>query len=312
MIYRQAHHGGEWVDLESPTDEEIRAIAREFDISERLETELLSPTPFPLVGGDERVALAVLHFPAHVGEHHPDSAEGDTKSQEVDFIVSRDFVITVRYEVVAPLHRLRRLLESEEILGGKSAITTDTLVEILFAHLYAAVRDHTNHVADRLAHIEHQMFAGEERAAVRAISGVNREYLHLLAALANQEEPLDRFLGALARPECFGAHFAERAARVRSERAQVEALVRTHRAVATELRETNSALLESRQNDIMRTLMMITVVVLPLELLAFIFAMHVPGQPFEHNPNAFWIITGAMGAAFALLVGYFAKKRWLY
>lgn len=310
MIYRVTHKGGLWVDLENPTDEEVRSIANEFGINERLETELLAPTPFPLVSGEHGVVLLVLHFPSHAGSH--EERNGGVKNQEIDFIVGHGFIVTVRYEVVAPLHRLRRLLESDQLVSGSaSVITADVLLEVLFAHLYAALRDHTNHVADRLARAEQDMFENHERRTVRAISEVNREYLHLESALANQHEPLSRFLSVLAKPEFFGEHFEERRRRTLIERAQVAELVRTHRAVATELRETNSALLESRQNDIMKALTMITVVVLPLELFAFIFAMHVPGQPLEENPDAFWIIIGSMLGAVVLILFIFAKKRWL-
>ncbi|MBU6321147.1 MAG: CorA family divalent cation transporter [Patescibacteria group bacterium] len=316
MVYRQEHAGGVWVDLENPADEEIRAVAREFCLSERLEAELLSPTPFPLVSGDERAALAVFHFPAHADEHnavHDErSAENETKTQEVDFIVGKHFIVTVRYEVIAPLHRLRKLLESEELQGGSAKIATETLLEILFAHLYAAVRDHTNHLADRLARIEADMFAGQERHAVRAIGNVNRAYLHLLAALANQEEPLDRFLAALARGDYFGAPFNERAARIRSERSQVEELVRTHLALGTELRETNSALLNAGQNQIMRTLTVVNFIFLPLGLVSWIFAMRTAGMPIVDSPNAFWIVMGIMAAISLLLTGVFAKKRWIF
>jgi len=203
-------------------------------------------------------------------------------------------------------------LESEEILGGKSAITTDTLLEILFAHLYAAVRDHTNHVADRLTRIEHLMFTREERSTVRAISGISREYLHLLASLANQEEPLDRFLTALTRTECFGVAFVERSARIKSERAQVEALVRTHRAVATELRETNTALLESRQNEIIKTLTVVNMIFLPLGLITWTFAMRAEGMPLIARHDAFWIVLGGMAAVALSLTVVFAKKRWIF
>lgn len=311
MIYRQAHHGGVWVDLEQPSDEEIRQVAREFALGERIEAELLTPTPFPLVGGDEQAALAVLHFPSHVAEHGHGEA-GDTRSQEVDFIVGQHFVITVRYEVVAPLHHLRKLLESEDLLGHKSTITTDMLLEVLFTHLYAAVRDHTSHLTDRLGRIEAEMFAGRERVAVRAISALNREYLHLLAALANQEEPLERFLTVLARPAYFGASFTERAARIQGERGLVENLARTHLALATELRETNSALLNARQNEIIKTLTVVNVILLPLGLISWIFAMRTNGMPLIDQPNAFWIVIGAMAAVSLVLTAIFAKKRWLF
>ena len=306
MIFRHEYKDGLWVDLEKPSEEEIREVAREFSLDARIERELLSPSPVPMVidGGDH--ALAVLHFPTH-------GSEGDeTKIQEVDIIASARFIVTVRYEVVAPLHHLTRLFEAQGLVERRNAITTDVLLEILFAHLYAAMRDHTNHLTSRLEHIERDMLNGHERATVRSISDVSRAFLHLEASLANQEEPLHHFLHARSIRDFFGPSFEERAERILAERAQVMRLVRTHRAVATEMRETNTALLEVRQNEIMKTLTIITVIVLPLELIAFIFGMHLPGTPFDSDPRAFLIVIAIMLGAVALMTVFFAKKRWIF
>ena len=306
MIFRHEYKGGVWIDLERPSEEEIREVASEFSLDGRIERELISPSPVPMVidGGDH--ALAVLHFPAHDGETE------ETGSQEVDIIVGARFIVTVRYEVVAPLHHLKRLFEAQELVERRGTITTDVLLEILFAHLYAAMRDHTNHLTSRLERVERDMFDGHERTTVSAISGLSRAFLHFEAALANQEEPLGRFLKARTLRSFFDDTFEERAERILAERAQVMRLVRTHRAVATEMRETNAALLEARQNEIMKTLTTITVIVLPLELIAFIFGMHLPGTPFDQDPRAFLIVIVIMLGAVALMTFFFAKKRWIF
>lgn len=295
-----------WIDLEQPSEDEVHQVVQEFSISKRIEKEILTPTPSPLVATDAQMTLAVFHFPSHGTE------DGDTSSQEVDFIVSDRVIITVRYEVIAPLYHLKKLLEMQELVVGHDSITTDVLLEILFSHLYTSVRDHTNHVATRLEHIEKDMFDGHERTTVRLISNINREFLHIEAALANQEEPLHRLLKALAEHCSFGPTFAERSERIRAERMQVARLITTHRAIAAELRRTNTALLEVQQSEIMKTLTTITVIVLPLELIAFIFSMHLPGTPLEGNPNAFLIIMAFMLGAVGIMVLFFARKRWIF
>lgn len=305
MIFRHDYRGGVWIDLEQPTEEEIRQIAQECGISERIERELLSPTPVPLVAVEGDLTLLILHFPAH-GED-----DGEDDNQEVDFIIGSKFIITVRYEIVAPLYHLKKLLETRELVDGKDQMSTDMLLEILFAHLYASVRDHTNHISGHLEKLEHDMFDGHERLTIRAISNVSREFLHIEAALANQEEPLTRFLKLLSAEKGFGNAFAERGERILAERLQVARLTSTYRAVATELRETNLALVESRQNEIMKMLTVVTFIFLPLELITFVFGMHALGAPFEHDPNAFWIITGTMLGVGVLITLFVARKRWL-
>lgn len=307
MIFRHESHGTSWIDVEQPTPDEIRNITRELGIGERIETELLAPSPLPIVAGDTDHALLVLHFPLH-GEEASDS-----RNQEIDFVVGTDFVLTVRYEVIAPLHRLRKILETSTLVNERFELKADMILEILFAHLFASIRDHTNHLAGRLTHIEKEMFSGQERDAVIRISEINREFLHLASAVANHEEPLTRFLQALERRNFFGPAFSERALRIRGENEQLTRLITTQRDVATEMRETNDALLSARQNEIMKTLTVITFIILPLELIASLFAMDtVGGMPFRSDPNGFWIVTGLMILIGLVLTLFFAIKRWIF
>ncbi|PIR83372.1 hypothetical protein COU19_00705 [Candidatus Kaiserbacteria bacterium CG10_big_fil_rev_8_21_14_0_10_56_12] len=305
MISRYEYSGGVWIDIEKPNEDEVRSVLGEYGISERVVTEILSPTPVPLVAGDAGAVLLVLHFPA------PHDEAEDIKSQEIDFIVGEGFIITVRYELVTSLHHLKKLLETEAAVNSALALSTDVMLELLFAHLYTSIRDHVTHSADQLDRIEKQMFSGKEHQTVRAISDSNRDFLHLEATLVNHEEPLSRFLKTLSERNFFGNSFEERAARIAADRVHVVHLIRTYRAVATELRETNKVLVETRQSEIMKALTVMTIIVLPLELIAFIFGMHAPGTPLLQHPNAFWIILALMLAMCAVVALFLSRKRWI-
>lgn len=306
MIFRHEYLDGVWVDLEQPSENDIRQIADEFSVGEHIERELLYPTPVPLVMNGENTVLLVLHFPVHGTD------DGETKSQEVDFVVGRNFIITVRYEVVASLHHLKKLLETQDIVAERAPITTDVLLEVLFAHLYTSVRDHANHASDSLARVEKEMFSGHERTTVRSISNISREFLHAEASLATQEEPLIHFLNVLTKNGFFDSSFELRAQRIKAERTNIARRVKTHRAVATELRETNVALLGVRQNEIMKTLTIVNFIFLPLGLISWTFAMRTEGMPIIDGPNAFWIVLGIMLGVAMLLTTFFIKRRWLY
>jgi len=306
MIFRHTHHKTTWIDLENPTEEELFSITREFGIGARIEAELVSPTPLPLVANENDMALLVLHFPSFAGD------SGESRDQEIDFVVGKHFVITVHYEIVEALHMLRRLFETEEALRDGGAMPADMLLEVIFAHLFAAVRDHGQHIAQEMIRVENEMFDGRERQTVREISSVSRAFLHLEATLSSQEEPLVRYLRTLSQPAFFGERFSERAGRIAAMRTQAQHFLVTHRAVATELRETNGALLESRQNEIMRTLTVVNFILLPLELIAIIFAMQLPGLPFHETPNGFWIVSAGLVILGLLLTLFAAYKRWIF
>jgi len=306
MVTRHDYRGGVWIDLEQPSADEIREIAQEFSVSARLEREMHSPTPTPMVVNEGDAELLVLHFPAHGAE------DGKTENQELDFIVGKEFIITVRYAVVAPLHHLQKLLETQKLVAAQVALTTDVLLEVLFAHLYTSVHDHTNHTVSRLASIETDMFDGAERRTILSILQVSREFLHMETAIANQEEPLGRFIEHLGAKNYFGPTFLERGERILASRTQIAHLVKTHRAVAAELRETNIALLESHQNEIMKTLTVISFILMPLELLTIMLGMHLPGTPFfDSNPNSFWVALAFLFSVAGIMIIVAARKRWL-
>lgn len=304
MVFRHERPGMTWLDLEQPTSEELTGAMQELGISPRIESELALPSPLPMTASEEGVALVVLHFPTH-------DEDDQLREQEVDIVVGKTFVMTVRYEVVAPLHALHKSLEAHELLGVTHTIRADELLELILGKIFDAVRDHTKHVAARLGKIEREMFSGQERETVRAISGINREFLHLEAALANNEDPLTHFLTGLERRNVFGERFSERAARISAERDHVARLISTHHAVATELQKTNASLLNATQNEIIKTLTVITFIILPLDLIANLFELNVGDIPLEHSPYAFWIIVAAMAVIALVLTAFFARRRWL-
>jgi magnesium transporter len=65
-----------------------------------------------------------------------------------------------------------------------------------------------------------------------------------------------------------------------------------------------------RVNDILRVLTSISVIVLPLTLLASIWGMNVR-VPGEQSMTAFWIVVGVMVALLVGMVAYFRRRGWL-
>ncbi|MFA5488907.1 MAG: magnesium transporter CorA family protein [Candidimonas sp.] len=67
----------------------------------------------------------------------------------------------------------------------------------------------------------------------------------------------------------------------------------------------------NRTNDVMRVLTAVTAVFLPLNLIAGIFGMNFEYIPWLHSAGGFWWSLGAMALIAIVLLGYFARKRYL-
>jgi len=208
MVTRHTRGRVTWIDLESPTHEELAAVMREFGIDERVEEEIIAPTHYPISIAFPRYHYLILHFPTA----DPDSG---TRNQEVDFIVGKEFLITARYEVIDTIHNLHRVFEAEELLGIPHPSTkADELLERVLRRLYGAIREEMERAARTLERIEQDMFSGGERDTVHTISDVGRVLLRFQTTLGRHVEPLSLFLHGLASPAFFGLKFKEHIAHI--------------------------------------------------------------------------------------------------
>ncbi len=304
MMTRHTRGKVVWVDLESPTHEELDGIMREFGVNARIEEEIISPTPYPLSITFPDYQYLVLHFP---------TAQGglDTRAQEVDFIVGKQFIITARYEVVEPLHSLHRVFEAEELLGvSEGSSSGEELVEQMLRRLYGAISNEAEQVLRMLERIEQDIFSGRERVTVRAISDVSRILLKFDTVLDRHEDPLSDFLTELSNTSFFGKKFHDHAERIQAERDHASALVDSYRAIASELRITNDSLLSASQNEVMKTLTLMSFIILPLSLITGIFGMNVDDMPIVGSPGSFWLIVSIMATLALGFFLFFKIKRW--
>lgn len=305
MITRHTMSGITWVDMESPTRAELEEIITEFGIDSRIEEEIVSPTPYPLVVDTEKYVYLVLHFPTT-------DPNGGAKSQEIDFIAGKNFLITGRYEVITTIHNLHRVFESEELLGiTKRKPSTADLVERILRHLYSAISEEAEQFARMLERIEEDIFSGRERATVRNISLVGRVLLRFDTTLSRHTEPLKEFLKQLSTPAFFGKTFEEHAAHIEAEHIHAKNIVSSYREVALELRETNDSILSTSQNEIIQRLTIITFAAVPLTIITGLFGMSISGIPLAQSPHAFWIVIGVMILMVLVLVIYFKAKKWI-
>jgi magnesium transporter len=305
MITRHERGALTWIDLESPTREELQGVIAEFSIDPRIEEEMISPTPYPITIAFPEYLYLILHFPTA-------APDGGARNQEVDFIVGKNFLITARYEVIEPIHNLHKVFEAEELLGlSKKAKVEQELLERVLGRMYAAISGEVEMVGRSLEHIERDIFSGRERETVRTVSETGRILLRFQTILARHEEPLKEFLDRLASPAFLGKGFAENAAHIEAQRAHAAALVTSFRAVARELHTTNDSLLNATQNEVIKRLTIMSFIALPLTLIASIFGMNAEHMPLVHDIHGFWLVIGIMLAAALGLFGIFKLKKLL-
>lgn len=305
MISRYTYKDLVWVDVESPTQEEIRSLMDEFDIHPLVADELLEPTLRPKVDLYPNFIYLILHFSLISHKH-----EGG-HDQEVDFIVGKNFLITTHYDLIDPLHEFSKVFEVNSILEksdmGRHA---GFLIFYLLKELYKMLDRELDHISHDFNEIERKIFAGKEREMVNEISHLNRDLLNFKQTLRPHKEVLESF--EIAGTKLFGEDFSYYLRTLTGEFYRVSAILDGHRETLAELRDTNDSLLTTKTNDIMKTLTVMAFIVLPLTFIEQLFGMGVTDTPFMNTPNAFWVITLSMVSVGVILYGYFKFfKKWM-
>ena len=304
MISVYKHKHLTWVDVESPTSEEVRELMEKYGIDPLVADELLLPTLKPRVDTYSNLIYLILHFPAFKHTHN------GNVNQEIDFIIGKDFLITTRYDSVDPLHKFSKVFEVNSVLD-KSDIGDHAgfLFFYMVRKLYKSLEHELEFIEDSLELIEEDIFEGKEKEMVVALSNVSRDLLNLKQALNPHQEILTSFSDAGR--VFFGDNFSNHLNSIMGEYYRIKNSISVHNDTLFELRETNNSLLSTKQNEVMKVLTIMAFVTFPLSLIASIFGMNARHMPLVGGQFDFWVIMGIMGFAALLMFIFFKKNRWL-
>ena len=87
-------------------------------------------------------------------------------------------------------------------------------------------------------------------------------------------------------------------------------MLENYKEVVQGLEETNESYISHRVNEILRVLTAISVIVLPLTLIASIWGMNV-GVPGEGDSEDFYAVVAGMAVILVGMLAFFRKRGWL-
>lgn len=293
-----------WVDLESPTPEDIAPLAEKYEIHPLVVKELLSPSDRPKVDLYENSIYLILHFPSQGHARNARSA------QEVDFVIGKNFIITTHYETVDTLFEFGKSFEVESLLGKASLGNhAGYLLFAMIQYLYESLESQMDAISLDLQDAKKKIFAGEERAMVQRLSVISRKLLDFRIAIKSHGDIWASF--EKAGSTFFGQKFSYHLNAISGEYHKVWNMLEGNKEILADLRETNDSLLTTKMNETMVHLTMMAFVVFPLTLIAAVFAMATEETPIVGSPNDFWKVIGLMLLTAGLVFAFFKYRRWL-
>ncbi len=303
MIERLVSGKLTWVNLKNPIAEEIHEVAAEYDIPPVFIGDLLTPVPRNYAHVANGVIKCAIDFPVvkRIDILHP---------YEVKFIIAKRALITVQYEEMEALDRFKKEFEVVATLNKTSKkLTSVHLFFALMNELYTTSSSKLDYLESALADIEAEIFNDNERQMVVEIAKTSKRLIAYRHVLRSHE---DVFFEAnpIFDTEYKGDYNGE----FTSMRKTYMMLVhRTNTLFETlsAIRDANSAMLTTKQNETIKTLSIMAFITFPLTLFSSMFGMNTEATPIIGYPHDFWIIIGIMSCVTIFFFSFFKYKKWI-
>jgi magnesium transporter len=285
--------GVQWIDIQGPTEKDLKWLADQFGIHPIIIEELRGPSARARVEGYKNYLFFIYYFPLY------DKEDKASIRTEIDFIVTHDSVITVHYEAM------------KDVFDDFDPRRFSSTLEIFYALVEHGINfeeRQLRHVREKVEAVGKEIFRDHEMDILQRIMYVKRDVSEYRIVVRLQEPILNsllvkgkRFWGEEAEVylnDLIGDHL------------KIVNQLEDYRDAISDFEDTNNQLMNLKINSVMKTFTSLSFLTFPFMLFAALFSMNTRDTPIINMPGAFWIIIGAMAAAMIIMGAYFKRKGW--
>jgi magnesium transporter len=298
------HNRVTWTTIVNPTPQDIEALRQAHPYIHPLNLEdLTSVLERPKIDEQDNYLFIVMHFPLW------DPIKRLSLASEVEFILGRNFLITIHDGRLKPLSRLFDLCQADDSeaqrwLGKGANDALYYIVDQLVDYIFPILRK----VDGNIHRLEERILTDDTRAIIRDIGFTRRDVI-ALRRIIRQQVPVVEYLESTEHPvlreeldEYFGdvVDHLHRARDIIDEDAEIMA----------GLSDTANIVVNHRLNEIIRILTVFSVIILPMTLISSIYGMNLK-LPLQDHDYGFIILNGTMLLVAVLMIIYFRRRRWL-
>ncbi|MBB4663373.1 magnesium transporter [Conexibacter arvalis] len=295
--------GVRWINIEQPQHSHRGWLEERFDFHALAYEDVYSRNQRPKIDEYDDYLFIVLYFPRF------DKQVGRLNAAELDLFVGPDFLVTLPNQPLQPVEWLfERCRANDELRESWFSKGTGYLLYKIIDACVDASFPMLAKMGNKLERIEDEIFAGNSAEVVRDISNVKQEIINFRkvvrpqrAVFGDLERTKQRYLA-----DDLDVYFDD----INDASERVWQMLETYKETVEALEATNESVLSHQLNDILRVLTVLSVVFLPLTLIASIFGMNVK-VPGEGRIEPFWVVVTLLVLVGVGMLAFFRKRRWL-
>lgn len=290
-----------WVDLSDPTPQELDILRTLFRFHDLAIEDALMETHQPKIESYGEYLYLILHgIDFRASEHC-------FKTQDVDFFLGDQYLVTVHPGISRTLGKMRNLCErNARVLAEGPAALMHRIIDAMVDNY----RPEVDKLADRLDALETEIFEHPNAKLARDILDFKSDVSSLRRVVLPQRDAV----GRLARREfpmiSEGLAYRFRDVHDHLIRLVDEAVFFQDRV--TSLLDAHLSMVSNQLNGVMKVLTIIATIFMPLTVLTSMWGMNVP---LPHMPGGeqaqFWWVAALMILLGAGMLAFFRRQRWI-
>ncbi len=298
-----------WVDLDHPSEEELAILDDVFGFHPLAIEDTIQYNQRPKIESYNHVGDLHNQGYFYLVIHGPDlkAFREKLRTKEIDIFVSERYLVTIHEENMLSVDYMLKRAQADagRVLEAGVDMLLYGILDQLVDH-YQPILDHLN---ESLEDLEDEAVNNPSPQILSIISSEKRDLMTLRRIIGPQRD----VLAQLTRGE---VPFIRESTRVylrdvQDHLARAVEMIELYRELVASARDLYLSSINNNLNNVMKSLTLITVIALPINIMTGFFGMNFDDLPGKHDLMWFWVTMGIMLAAVAGLVVLFVKKKWI-
>jgi magnesium transporter len=288
-----------WVDIEAPTDEEAYVLTSDFKFHPLVIEDVIVEKGLPKLDVFDKYLFLVFLSTYY-------KSEGELGTKEIDLFFGRNFVVSIHNDRFPILDKIRqRCLRDERVLSRGSDFTFHTILDYVVDE-FVNVRISVQRFIDKL---EEEVFSGQaEPTVLKRIFELKEDIGALTRLASSQRQILWRF--SRGEYKLVGRDSIVYYRDVYDHLNSIVEHSQNFNDILSNILSVYLSMASNKTNEIMKTLTIFTVILLPLSVISGIYGMNLD-FPEKSIPGSYFMVLGLMAIIVAGLLLFFKKKDWL-
>jgi magnesium transporter len=290
-----------WVDLAAPSIPEALILSDTFAFHPLSVEDAMAPMQYPKAEAYDGYLYVILHGIDFRAQEH------FFGTHDIDFFIGPNYLVTVHDGSSRSIGDLRdHCPRNANILGDGPVALFHRIVDAMVDRY----RPEVDELADRLDELEKEIFEHPRPEVVREILEEKRDVASLRRVITPQRDVIAR----LARREFvdIGTEMSFRFRDVYDQLVRIsdDALIFQDRISG--ILDAHLSNVNNRLNEVMKVLTVVSVIFMPLTLLAGLYGMNVRLPIFPGGDGGqFWWLCGISVGVIVSMLALFRRKRWI-